>query len=147
MPQLDLSCLRLSPRHLGMLLALLEQHVPEAEVWAYGSRVVGGAQECSDLDLILRNRADLKQDVEGWFDLVDALQASTLPILVDVHLWFRFPQRFHRNIEAAYVVVYPLTRHQLMHRLAQASERIRAVHAGKLGFDQGELSASGNRVG
>lgn len=111
MPQLDLSCLRLASRHLGMLLTLLQEHVPAAEVWAYGSRVVGGAHECSDLDLILRHPADLRQDLDGWFDLVDALQASTLPILVDVHMWSRFPQRFHRNIEAAYVVVREATDH------------------------------------
>ncbi len=105
MPQLDLSRLQLSPRHLGMLLALLQEHVPQAEVWAYGSRITGGAHECSDLDLILRNPADLKRDVEGWLELKEALQASALPILVDVHLWSRFPAAFHRNIEAGYVVV------------------------------------------
>lgn len=78
---------------------------PQAQVWAYGSRVNGKAHEGSDLDLVLRNPTDLSQDVEGWDQLKDALQASDLPMLVDVHLWSRLPQAFHANIEAEYVVL------------------------------------------
>lgn len=39
---------------MNNFVALLGQHVPQAEVWAYGSRVNGGAHEGSDLDLVLR---------------------------------------------------------------------------------------------
>jgi predicted nucleotidyltransferase len=105
MPQLDLSRLLLPARHLHTLQTLLAQHVPHAEVWAYGSRVNGGAHEGSDLDVVLRNPADLAQDVEDWFELKEALQESTLPMLVEVHLWSRLPKAFHPNIEAGYVVL------------------------------------------
>ncbi len=105
MPQLDLACLQISPQHLVTLNVLLDKHVPQADVWAYGSRVTGGAHECSDLDLVLRNRVDLTQDVPGSMELIESLQSSTLPMLVDVHLWSELPASFHRNIEAAYVVV------------------------------------------
>lgn len=105
MPQIELSRLQLPAHHLHALQTLLAQHVPQAEVWAYGSRVTGGAHEGSDLDLVLRHPADLTQDVEGWVDLTEALQKSLLPILVEVHLWSRIPAAFHANIEAAYVVV------------------------------------------
>ena len=105
MPALDLSRLEMPAHHLQTLTNLLAQHVPNADVWAYGSRVTGGAHEGSDLDLVLRNPTDLTQDVEGWYELKEALQESTLPILVEVHLWSRLPQAFHRNIEAGYVVV------------------------------------------
>ena len=105
MPAIELSRLQLPDRHLHTLQALLAQYVPQAEVWAYGSRVTGGAHEGSDLDLVLRNPADLTQDVEGWFDLKEALQNSTLPMLVEVHLWSSLPKAFYRNIEAEYVVV------------------------------------------
>ena len=47
--------LRLSPRHRRLLEALLQKHVPNVEVWAYGSRVNGSAHEASDLDLVLRS--------------------------------------------------------------------------------------------
>lgn len=105
MPQLDSSCLQLSPQHLHTLQALLRQHVPHAQVWAYGSRVVGGAHEGSDLDLVLRHPHDLAQDVPDWFELKEALQESPLPLLVELHLWSRLPSSFHSNIEAGYVVV------------------------------------------
>lgn len=105
MPQLELSCLQISDHHLKTLQALLVEYVPKAEVWAYGSRVMGGAHEGSDLDLVLRNSADLSQDVEGGMELKEALQESALPMLVEVHYWANLPAAFHRNIEAGYVVV------------------------------------------
>ena len=76
MPQVELAHLHLAPQHLGQLQTLLAAHVPAAEVWAYGSRVTGGAHEGSDLDLVLRHPQDLGQDVEGWFELKEALQES-----------------------------------------------------------------------
>lgn len=105
MPALDLAALDLSARHRQKLQTLLTQHTPQAQVWAYGSRVRGQSHEGSDLDLVLRNPANLSQDVQGWDQLKDALQASDLPMLVDVHLWSRLPQAFHANIAAAYVVL------------------------------------------
>ncbi len=105
MPVLELSCLKIPDKHLRTLKALLSAYVPHAEVWAYGSRVTGGAHECSDLDLVLRNPADLTQDVEGWIELKEAIQNCTLPMLVELHLWSRLPESFYRNIETGYVVV------------------------------------------
>jgi predicted nucleotidyltransferase len=64
MPRLELSRLLLSDRHLHTLQALLAQHAPGAEVWAYGSRVTGGAHEGSDLDLVLRHPGDPTQEPE-----------------------------------------------------------------------------------
>lgn len=83
---LDLAVLDLSERHLHMLQTLLSQYTPQAQVWAYGSRVRGQSHEGSDLDLVLRHRADLS---------------------LDVHMWSRMPEAFHANIEAAYVVLQP----------------------------------------
>lgn len=105
MPSRDLARLQLLPRHLAMLQALLAEHAPHAEVWAYGSRVSGGAHECSDLDIVLRTPADLNAASPVWMDLREALQASALPILVDAHDWALLPESFHRNIEGDYVVM------------------------------------------
>ncbi len=105
MPQLELSRLLLPDRHLHTLQALLAQYAPGAEVWAYGSRVTGGAHEGSDLDLVLRHPGDPTREPEGWLECKEALQNSTLPMLVEVHLWSHLPEGFHRNIEAGYVVV------------------------------------------
>ncbi|MDR2260489.1 MAG: restriction endonuclease subunit S [Azoarcus sp.] len=105
MPKREIERLQLGAQHLDILRTLLGQHVPQAEVWAYGSRVNGDAHECSDLDLVLLNPQNLAADTEGWMDLKDALQESCLPMLVDVHDWAHLPEDFHRNIEWNYVVV------------------------------------------
>ena len=47
---------------------ILSQFVPNEEVWAYGSRVDGSGHELSDLDLVIRHPADLKQKQAGVLD-------------------------------------------------------------------------------
>lgn len=105
MPQLKLSALDLAPRHLTILLELLAQHAAEAEVWAYGSRVEGGAHEGSDLDLVLRNPAGPNVPVPGLLNFESALQESCLPMLVEIHDWARLPSDFHENIERCHIVL------------------------------------------
>lgn len=105
MPQMPPEQLSLSALHLSQLKELIRLHIPEAEVWAYGSRVTGGAHEGSDLDLVVRNPLNLTGAVTGCHNLHEAIQSSTLPMLIDVHLWSDLPESFHRNIEKAYVVL------------------------------------------
>ena len=105
MPRLDPDSLVLAPRHREMLLALLQRHIPTAEVWAYGSRVNGDCHEASDLDLVARNTAAPEEEIPDLLDLKEALVESNLPIRVDVVDWARIPAAFRREIERAYVVV------------------------------------------
>lgn len=105
MPQANGKQLALAPQHLATLQSLLKQYVPDAEVWAFGSRVKGGAHEGSDLDLVLRNAQDLAQSVEGYVALKEALQESSLPMLVEAHDWAHLPVDFQRNIAQCYVVL------------------------------------------
>ena len=96
--------LNLLPRHREELKALLQEHVPDAEVWAYGSRVNRQCHEGSDLDLALRSPT-LEPLSSGYFDLLEALERSNIPILVHAHDWARLPKSFHREIEMDHVVV------------------------------------------
>ncbi|MDO4683799.1 MAG: nucleotidyltransferase domain-containing protein [Lautropia sp.] len=105
MPKQDIGQLQLAPRHLAMLQDILRQHVPASQVWAYGSRVTGKSHEGSDLDLVLRNTADLSARTPDWLDLQEAIRDSDLPFLVDVHDWASLPEAFHRNIERNYVEI------------------------------------------
>jgi predicted nucleotidyltransferase len=105
MPQLELSTLDLAPRHLAVLRDLLARYAADADVWAYGSRVCGGAHECSDLDLVLRNPQALTKPAPSLLELEAALQESSLPMLVEVHDWAGLPAAFHRNIERCYIVL------------------------------------------
>ena len=105
MPKFDPSALHLPARYLQMLLPLLRQHVPQAEVWAYSRRVTDDYYEASDLDLVLRNRSNLNQASDGIIDLQEVLVESDIPILVQVVDWARIPVSFHAEIEVGYVVV------------------------------------------
>jgi uncharacterized protein len=97
--------LDLSDRYLEMVRAILHQHVPDYDVWAYGSRVTGGAFEASDFDLVVRHPVNPHQVCEKLFDLREAFVESNLPIRVDVMDWARIPESFHHEIERGYVVV------------------------------------------
>ena len=105
MPELALQRLDMQPQHLALLRELLQQHLPHAEVWAYGSRVNGNGHEASDLDLVVRQPLDLKQETPQLGEMREAFIESNLPIRVEIVDWARVPASFHREIEQAYVMV------------------------------------------
>ncbi len=88
-----------------MLMSLLREHLPDVEVWAYGSRVDGRSHEGSDLDLVLRGPGLNKIPFRKLMDFEEALQDSCIPIIVEARDWAQLPERFHREIERQYVVV------------------------------------------
>ena len=96
--------LDLPRRYREQLEALLREHVPDVEVWAYGSRVNGKGHEASDLDIVLRGPA-LEPLGDGFFDLLEAIENSNIPILVQAHDWAKLPESFHHEVERDYVVV------------------------------------------
>ncbi len=99
--------LLLQERHRAQLERLFAEYLPEVEVWAYGSRVTGRAHDGSDLDLALRapGGAEIAPARLGAFER--ALEASTIPFLVQPHDWARLPDRFRREIERRYTVLQP----------------------------------------
>ena len=103
--------LDLPRRYRELLEALLREHVPDADVWAYGSRVNGRSHDGSDLDLVLRSPT-LEPLGYEYVELAEALEQSNIPILVQVHDWARLPESFHREIERAYVVIQGLGRRE-----------------------------------
>jgi predicted nucleotidyltransferase len=111
MPQLALQKLDLRPHHLAMLRELLQQHLPHAEVWAYGSRVNGNGHDASDLDLVVRQPADLILETPELEEVKETFIESKLPIRVEIIDWARVPASFHREIEQAYVVVQAARAH------------------------------------
>ena len=103
--------------------ALLREHVPEAEVWAYGSRVNGSSHEASDLDLVLRG-PNLERLGTGYLDLLEAIEESNIPILVQAHDWATLPESLRREIERDYVVVRKKAVHRTNCTLADACSAI-----------------------
>ena len=97
--------LHLPPRYLSTVQAILRQHLPQAEVGAYGRRVRGDCHDTSDLDLVARNPAALDKPCPELADVAEAFSQSNLPIMVQIVDWARIPPAFHDEILAAYVVV------------------------------------------
>lgn len=101
--------IHLPPRYLAMVQTLLRQYLPQAEVWAYGSRVRGDCHDTSDLDLVVRNPADLTRALTNLADVADAFSESNLPIMVQIVDWAKIPAAFHDEILAGYVVLKTAT--------------------------------------
>ena len=97
----------LPPRYRRVLEVLLREHLPDVEVWAYGSRVNGRGHEASDLDLVLRGPELREIPLDRLADFEDAVQESNIPFLVEARDWARLPERFRQEIEREYVVVVP----------------------------------------
>lgn len=91
-------------RHREQLETLFREHLPEVEVWAYGSRVDGRSHAGSDLDLVLRGPGLGEVDLTRLADFQQALNDSTIPFVVEARDWARLPERFHREIEREYEV-------------------------------------------
>ena len=93
----------LEPEQLEIVRSILERHVPECEVRAYGSRVRGKAKKYSDLDLAIVGKE--KIDRERMTSLEEAFAESDLPIRVDVLDWWRISNAFREVIEVRRVVL------------------------------------------
>ncbi len=71
---------------------------PPVEIWAYGSRVDGTAQDTSDLDLVLRSKDLRPIPTNELTDFELAVAESNIPTLVQIFDWARIPESFHKNI-------------------------------------------------
>ena len=97
--------LHLKPKHRRTLEALLREHLPDVEVWAYGSRVNGRSHDGSDLDLVLRGPNLDEIPIGKLGDFEDAVRESNIPFLVEARDWACLPERFLQEIERDYVVL------------------------------------------
>ena len=69
----------ISPDHWWIIRDILQTHVPQYPVWAFGSRVKGTARPYSDLDLVIVTDEPLALGVSAA--LADAGRASAPPHL------------------------------------------------------------------
>lgn len=89
------------------IIALAERHLKtHCELWAYGSRVTGKAHDCSDLDLVVHPKNNAPLNVSEITDFQQALENSTIPILIQVMRWDVLPNPFHQNIIKNHEVMF-----------------------------------------
>ena len=95
--------LDIRPDHLKIVEKILEKHVPDREVWAFGSRVNGTAKGTSDLDLAVIGENPL--DFQTLGALRDAFSESNLPYKVDVVDWETISETFREIIQKEKVII------------------------------------------
>jgi type I restriction enzyme, S subunit len=105
-PEIDIR-----PEHLAIVRDILHRHVPEFEVWVFGSRAKGAAKVYFDLDLAIVTRTGLPLTTRAA--LVDDFSESALPWKVDVVDWATASEAFRGIIERDKVIVQTGDRRRL----------------------------------
>ncbi len=89
--------INIQPEHLKIVKKILANHVPEAEVLVFGSRVTRTIKYYSDLDLAIV--ADHKLDIRTLALLKLDFEESDLPFRVDILDWHAASGEFQKVIE------------------------------------------------
>jgi len=95
--------LDIRPDHLQIVQAILQKHIPEHDVWAFGSRAKWTAKDYSDLDLCVITKEPLSFKILGA--MAEDFSESDLPWKVDVVDWSTTNESFQKIIEKDKVVV------------------------------------------
>lgn len=90
----------ITPEQRQLVCSIFATHLPDTEVWAYGSRVHWNATPSSDLDLVA-----FCSDKSGLANCRDAFAESSLPFRVDLFLWDEIPENFQDRIKQEYAVL------------------------------------------
>ena len=98
--------IQLLSKHKKLLTAVFKKHLPDVEVWAYGSRVNNKSHSASDLDLVLRSPGLDQIASQKLFALEEDLKESNIPFLVETRDWALLPKSFHQEIEKNHVVLF-----------------------------------------
>ncbi|MDD6910520.1 nucleotidyltransferase family protein [Actinobacillus minor] len=98
-----MSDLTITNEELVIVKQILQTHIPNLEVWAFGSRVKGNAKPYSDLDLAVITGEPLSLQTHA--DLVDAFSESDLPWKVDIVDWALLTENFKHVVQSQYMVV------------------------------------------
>ncbi len=93
----------IEPRHLLLVHEILQKHVPQYEVWVFGSRAKGIAKKHSDLDIAILTTEPLCINANA--ELNEAFQESDLPYKVDIVDWACISETFKNIIKKDKVVL------------------------------------------
>ena len=97
--------LDVKPEYLAMLVNIFDNYCPNAEIWAYGSRVNGKSHSGSDLDMTVVNFNSPDKKI---YELKNLLSESNVPFLMYINLFETLPESFKSEIKKNYVIIYPV---------------------------------------
>ena len=102
-PSPSMSKIAITPNEWRIVAEILWQHVPERQVWVFGSRTTGKAKSYSDLDLAIGGDIPLSLCLMG--SLHDAFDESMLPYKVDIVDLAAISPEFRQRIEGDFVLL------------------------------------------
>ncbi len=94
--------LNVKQQYLEELKSILNEYCPDAEVWAYGSRLTEDCHSGSDLDLVVKSFND---KTKSLYELKALLSDSNIPFIIDIHEFDKLPDYFQTEIKKNYVVI------------------------------------------
>lgn len=100
---MDVPLIDIRPDQWAIIDEILRRHVPDREVWAFGSRATHKAKRYSDLDLAVISETPLGLAVSAA--LADDFSESDLPWKVDIVDWATTSESFRKIIKSRHVVV------------------------------------------
>jgi len=87
----------LESQELKEVKKILQHHVPEYDVWEFGSRVNGDVMKYSDLDAVVMTTQPISSELKA--DIEAAFGESDLPFKVDVVDWANTSEAFREIID------------------------------------------------
>ena len=93
----------LKDEYLKILTDIFSSYCPDAEIWAYGSRVNGDCHDASDLDLVVKSFNNKECNIAHLKELINN---SNIPILTDILLFDNINKFMQDEILKKYVVIY-----------------------------------------
>jgi len=90
----------LSPEQSAEVRRILSDHLPDREIWVFGSRISGTAKPFSDLDLAIMG--DDPVDFRVLSALKDAFAESNIPFRVDLVEWAVTAESFRQIIRQSH---------------------------------------------
>jgi len=95
--------INISEAQWHVISAILQKHIPDRTVWAFGSRVTGTAKPYSDLDLAIIG--DTPLPISLLAGLAHDFTESNLPFKVDLIDWATTTSAFQKIIKSRYVAL------------------------------------------
>ena len=92
----------IKPEYLKMLMDIFDSYCPDAEIWAYGSRIDGTAHDGSDLDRVVK---DFHSKTAYIGELKELLSESNIPFLIYIFEFEKLPDSFKEEIKKNYIVI------------------------------------------
>jgi type I restriction enzyme, S subunit len=97
--------LEITPEHWAIVADILQQHLPDTTIWAFGSRARFAAKPYSDLDLAIVG--DQALPLSKLASLEHDFTESDLPFRIDIVDWAATSEVFRDIIRQGHVAVWP----------------------------------------